>query len=61
MHDLKAKLEQLTADALECDLIANAATDPDKRTIFTDLGAQYRRMAEAIRTVIAERSVDEEI
>ena len=55
MEDLKAKLEKLIADAAECELIANLASEDDKRKVFRSLAAQYRAMAEAIRTVIAER------
>ena len=58
MQDLKHKLEQLIADAAECDLIASLAAEADKRAVFADLGAQYRKMAEAIRTVIAERGAE---
>ncbi len=55
MEDLKTKLDKLIADAAECDLIANLATEKDKREVFQSLAAQYRSMAEAIRTVIAQR------
>ena len=52
MKDFKARLEKLEADAVECDLIGNLATDADKRRMFRDLAAQYRKMAEAIRAQI---------
>jgi hypothetical protein len=55
MQELKAKLEKLIADAAECDLIASLAAEKDKRDAFRSLAAQYRSMAQAIRTVIAER------
>jgi hypothetical protein len=56
MEDLKSKLDKLIADAAECDLIANLAMEADKRDAFRDLAVQYRKMADAIRTVIAERA-----
>jgi hypothetical protein len=58
MEELRRKLEQLIADAAQCDLIADAAVESDKRTVFSDLGAQYRKMADAIRIVLAERSAE---
>jgi hypothetical protein len=47
MQDFKARLEKLYADAAECDLIGNLATDASKR-------ASFRRMAEQDRTMAAE-------
>ena len=55
MHDLKAQLEKLVADAAECEIIANLATDKDKREAFRSLAVQYRKMADAIREVISSR------
>lgn len=55
MEDLKNKLEKLIADAAECDLIASLAAEKDKRDAFRDLAGQYRKMADAIRSVIADR------
>ena len=49
-------MEKLIADAAECDLIGNLATEADKRQAFRDLAAQYRKMAEAIRQVMADRT-----
>jgi hypothetical protein len=57
MEDLKAKLEKLVADAAECDLIASLATEKDKREVFTSLAKQYRSMADAIRSTIANRGL----
>ena len=56
MQDLKDKMERLTAEAAECDLIAGLATEKDKREAFRNLAAQYRKMADAIREMIAARS-----
>ena len=56
MEDLQTRMQQLTADAAECDLIANLATEKDKQEAFRNLAEQYRKMADAIRQVIADRS-----
>jgi len=56
MEDLKTRLERLLIDAAECDMIANLATAKDKRETFRALAEQYRKMADAIRQVIAARS-----
>ena len=56
MEDLKNRVEKLISDAAECDLIANLATDGDKREAFKSLANQYRAMADAIRAVIARRT-----
>ncbi len=37
MQDMKAHLEKLRADAAECALIRDLATDPQKRALFTRL------------------------
>lgn len=60
MKDLRAKLESLLAEAAECELIANLATDPDKRTTFTRLARQYRTMVEELRADIANMSAKAE-
>jgi hypothetical protein len=53
MENLKAKVEQLIADAGECDLLAGLATENDKREIFSNVANQCRSMADAIRRTIA--------
>ena len=55
MKDLKAKLEQLLAEAHDCDLIGNLATDTAKRATFRRMAAQFREMAEQLKTDIAAR------
>ena len=55
MQDLKARHDKLIADAAECDLIRRLAVDPEKRNMFGDLAAQYRRMADALRQEIVRR------
>jgi DICT domain-containing protein len=55
MEDLKNRLDKVTADAADCDLIANLATDAEKRKMFRELADQYRRMADALRAEIERR------
>ena len=58
MQDLKARYEKVVADIAECELIGSLAADAEKRQMFRDLAAQYRRMAEALRSEIDRRSRD---
>ena len=55
MDDLKARLEKLLTDAIECDLIADLATNKNKQDAFRSLAHQHRAMAEAIRQTLAMR------
>ena len=55
MQDLKARLEKLMADAAECELICNLATDTAKRATFRRLAEQFRSMADEIKAEIARR------
>ena len=57
MKDLQTKLEQLLAEAHDCDLIGNLATDQAKRATFRRMAAQFRKMAEELRADIAARTV----
>jgi len=52
MKDLQAKLEKLLTEVSECELIANLATDPDKRAAFERMTRQYRAMIEELRADI---------
>lgn len=52
MKDIKAKLEKLIADAAECDLIANLATDPAKRETFQRMAREHREMIEGLKADI---------
>jgi hypothetical protein len=54
MQDLKSRLEKLTADATECELIGNLAVDQAKRTTFRRLAEQFRRMADELSADLAE-------
>ena len=56
MQDLEARIEQLKKEAAECDLIANLAIDPRKRSAFENLALALRqhsqhapRLADALR------------
>lgn len=55
MKDLQAKLEQILAEAHDCDLIGNLATDQAKRATFRRMAAQFREMAKELKADIAAR------
>jgi hypothetical protein len=55
MKELQAKLERLLAEAQDCDLIGNLATDQAKRATFRRMAAQFREMAEQLKADIAAR------
>lgn len=56
MKDLQTRAEQLFKEAAECDLIANLATDPQKRETFERLARQYRAMLDELKSDIARRT-----
>ncbi|SHN81866.1 hypothetical protein [Bradyrhizobium erythrophlei] len=55
MQDMKAHLEKLRADAAECALIRDLATDPDKRELFRRLAEHLTTLAGDIEAVIAAK------
>jgi hypothetical protein len=55
MQDYKARIEKLLTGAAECDLIANLATDKQKRELFQKLAHDYREMAKDIEKITAIR------
>jgi hypothetical protein len=55
MRDMTAHLEKLRADAAECALIRDLATDPDKRELFTRLAEHLTTLAREIEAVIAAK------
>ena len=55
MKDLQAKLEQILAEAHDCDLIGNLATDQAKRATFRRMAAQFHEMAKELKADIAAR------
>jgi hypothetical protein len=60
MNDLQAKLERLVAEAHDCDLIGNLATDQAKRATFRRMAAQFREMAEQLKADIAAQGTGPE-
>lgn len=55
MQDMKAHLEKLRADAAECALIRDLATDPAKRELFTRLAAHLTTLAGEIEAAITAK------
>ena len=55
MQDMKAHLEKLRADAAECALIRDLATDPEKRALFTRLAEHLGTLASEVQAAIAAR------
>jgi hypothetical protein len=60
MQDMKTHLEKLRADAAECALIRDLATDPEKRALFTRLAEHLSRLANEVEAAISARLSDEE-
>lgn len=56
MQDLEARVERLKMEAAECELIANLAIDPRKRSAFENLARALRREAKSMDEVIASMS-----
>jgi len=52
MKDLLAKLEKLRADAAECRLIRDLATDSAKRELFGRLAEHLGTLATAVESTI---------
>ena len=55
MQDMKSHLEKLRADAAECALIRDLATDPEKRALFTRLAEHLAILASEVEAAIAAR------
>lgn len=55
MPDLKLKLEQLFADAADCDMVGRLAADPDKRAQYRLNAEELRAVAERVRAQISQR------
>jgi hypothetical protein len=53
MQDMKAHLDKLRADAAECALIRDLATDPQKRMLFTRLADHLSTLAGEVEAAIA--------
>jgi hypothetical protein len=59
MQDIKAHLEKLRADAAECALIRDLATDTEKRALFTRLADHLSGLASEVEVAIAARLTGE--
>jgi hypothetical protein len=55
MKDMQAHLEKLRADAAECALIRDLATDPKKRELFTRLAEHLGVLAGEVEAAIASQ------
>lgn len=55
MQDMTAHLEKLRADAAECALIRDLATDPRKRELFTRLAQHLSTLASEVEAAIASQ------
>jgi hypothetical protein len=60
MQDMKTHLEKLKADAAECALIRDLATDPVKRELFTRLAEHLATLAGEIEAAIAAKLTGEQ-
>jgi hypothetical protein len=54
MKDMQAQLEKLRADAAECALIRDLATDPKKRELFARLADHLSVLAAEVERAVAE-------
>ena len=54
MDDLQAKLEKLSLEAEDCELIAKRTTDLKERSMFDKLAFQLRAMARDIEALIVD-------
>jgi hypothetical protein len=55
MQDFKERAEKLLREAYDCEIVANRATDVQKRALFEKLARDYREMAADIEKIIAIR------
>jgi hypothetical protein len=55
MKDIEAHLEKLRANAAECALIRDLATDPRKRALFTRLAEHLATLASEVEAAIAAK------
>lgn len=60
MQDMRVHLERLRADAAECALIRDLATDPHKRELFTRLAEHLSALASEVEAAIAIKLAGEE-
>lgn len=55
MKDFQNQREKLLKEAADCELIANLATDGEKREVFKNLAQTYREIASALAEEIEKR------
>jgi hypothetical protein len=55
MKDIGAHVEKLRANATECALIRDRATDPQKRALFTRLAEHLANLGSEVEAVIAAK------
>jgi hypothetical protein len=55
MQDMRTHLEKLRADAAECALIRDLATDPQKKELFTRLATHLCALAGELEAAIAAK------
>jgi hypothetical protein len=60
MEDMRKRLEKLHADAAECSLIRDLATDPAKRELFTRLAEHLSNLAIEVEAAIKAKLGQEE-
>jgi hypothetical protein len=53
MIEMQAHLDKSCAQAAECELIRDLATDPQKRELFDRLARHHRELAKHIESEIA--------
>ena len=56
MIDLQLTLERFETSAAECEMIAQLATDNQKRALYLRLALHYRELAADMRTVLATKN-----
>ena len=56
MQDMRNHLEKLRADAADCALIRDLATEPTKRELFTRLAIHLETLALEVERAIAATS-----
>lgn len=56
MKDYQASLEKLRAEAVECRVICDLATDPAKRELFDRLALHLTTLADQVELAMIEAS-----
>ncbi len=59
MKDMREHLEKMLAQAAECELIRDLATDKHKRELFDRLARHHRELARQIERAIISRGAAE--